>query len=142
MEQKGFLLSALGVGVGVGVGLGLASNQTVGKWTGQSTSSNAVTAEKMEQEMLRQVVDGRESNVTFDQFPYYLRSHLIFHSFFFFGSIFVSTISNAFLVLRKQKVIPDCFMKLFSISVASRTEACVSVTQRIQKILPSFFFFF
>ncbi|WZZ86174.1 hypothetical protein YC2023_114753 [Brassica napus] len=67
------LLSALGVGVGVGVGLGLASGQAVGKWaTGNSTSSNAVTADKMEKEILRQVVDGRESKITFDEFPYYL----------------------------------------------------------------------
>ncbi|KAI4315484.1 hypothetical protein L6164_028285 [Bauhinia variegata] len=72
MEQKSLLLSALGVGVGVGVGIGLASGQSVGKWGANSSSSNAITAEKMEQEMLRQVIDGRESKVTFDQFPYYL----------------------------------------------------------------------
>jgi len=72
MEQKSILISALGVGVGVGVGIGLASGQS-GKWGANSFSSNAITAEKMEQEMLRQVVDGRESNVTFDKFPYYLR---------------------------------------------------------------------
>ncbi|KAL0643944.1 hypothetical protein Bca4012_042234 [Brassica carinata] len=73
MDSKQMLLSALGVGVGVGVGLGLASGQAVGKWaTGNSTSSNAVTADKMEKEVLRQVVDGRESKITFDEFPYYL----------------------------------------------------------------------
>ncbi|MED6113165.1 hypothetical protein PIB30_068310 [Stylosanthes scabra] len=72
MEQKSILLSAIGVGVGVGVGLGLASGQGVGKWGASTYSSNAITAEKIEQEMLRQVVDGRESNVTFDKFPYYL----------------------------------------------------------------------
>ncbi|KAK7399150.1 hypothetical protein VNO78_10326 [Psophocarpus tetragonolobus] len=72
MEQKSILISALGVGVGVGVGLGLASGHSVGKWGANSFSSNAITAVKMEQEMLRQVVDGRESNVTFDKFPYYL----------------------------------------------------------------------
>ncbi|XP_027916950.1 uncharacterized protein LOC114176194 isoform X2 [Vigna unguiculata] len=72
MEQKNILLSALGVGVGVGVGIGLASGQGVGKWGANTSSSNAITAEKMEQEMLRQVVDGRESNVTFEKFPYYL----------------------------------------------------------------------
>ncbi|GFZ16437.1 P-loop containing nucleoside triphosphate hydrolases superfamily protein [Actinidia rufa] len=72
MEQKHILMmSALGVGIGVGVGLGLASGQTVSKWTG-STASNAITHERMEQEMFRLVVDGRDSNVTFDQFPYYL----------------------------------------------------------------------
>ncbi|KAL5551947.1 hypothetical protein UlMin_002123 [Ulmus minor] len=71
MEQKGYLLSALGVGVGVGVGLGLASGQTVGKWAGNHPS-NVITLEKMEQEMLRRVVEGSESKVTFDDFPYYL----------------------------------------------------------------------
>ncbi|XP_073226139.1 uncharacterized protein [Cicer arietinum] len=74
MEQKSFLLSALSVGVGVGVGIGLASGQSVSKWgPNYSFPSNAVTADKFEHEMLRQVVDGRESNVTFDKFPYYLR---------------------------------------------------------------------
>ncbi|KAG5155631.1 hypothetical protein JHK82_013600 [Glycine max] len=62
MEQKSILISALGVGVGVGVGIGLASGQSVGNWGANTFSSNAITAEKMEQEMLRQVVDGRESN--------------------------------------------------------------------------------
>ncbi|PON97734.1 Spastin [Trema orientale] len=73
MEQKGYLLSALSVGVGVGVGLGLVSGQgVVGKWAG-GVPSNAITLDKMEQEMLRLIVDGRESKeVTFDDFPYYL----------------------------------------------------------------------
>lgn len=69
MEQKSILLSALSVGVGVGVGLGFASGQAVSKWSRAGSASNAVTLEKMEQEMLRLIVDGRESKVTFDQFP-------------------------------------------------------------------------
>ncbi|KAK1575830.1 hypothetical protein Q3G72_008733 [Acer saccharum] len=78
MEQKNVLLSALGVGVGLGVGLGLASGQTMNKWTGNnSASSNGVTVEKMEQELLRQVVEGRESKITFDEFPYYLRDETL-----------------------------------------------------------------
>ncbi|KAK9143888.1 hypothetical protein Syun_013288 [Stephania yunnanensis] len=72
MEQKHMLMSALGVGLGVGVGLGLASGQTVSKWTGSIYSSNAITLERMEQELLRQIIDGRESKVTFEEFPYYL----------------------------------------------------------------------
>ncbi|KAK9103772.1 hypothetical protein Sjap_021026 [Stephania japonica] len=72
MEQKHMLMSALGVGIGVGVGLGLASGQTVSKWTGSIYSSNAITLERMEQELLRQIIDGRESKVTFEEFPYYL----------------------------------------------------------------------
>ncbi|XVF51400.1 hypothetical protein PTKIN_Ptkin04bG0182300 [Pterospermum kingtungense] len=71
MEQKSILLSALSVGVGVGVGLGLASGQR--KWTGSgSGASTGITLETLEKELLRQIVDGRESQVTFDQFPYYL----------------------------------------------------------------------
>ncbi|KAK7251380.1 hypothetical protein RIF29_34524 [Crotalaria pallida] len=62
MEQKSLLISALSVGVGVGVGLGLASGQSVAKWGANASSSNSITAERIEQEMLRQVVDGRESN--------------------------------------------------------------------------------
>ncbi|KAI9076783.1 hypothetical protein K1719_041259 [Acacia pycnantha] len=72
MEQKGLLISALSVGVGVGVGIGLASGQNVSKWGANTCSSNALTVEKIEQEMLRLVVDGTETKVTFDQFPYYL----------------------------------------------------------------------
>uniref|UniRef100_A0A5B7BP21 AAA+ ATPase domain-containing protein n=1 Tax=Davidia involucrata TaxID=16924 RepID=A0A5B7BP21_DAVIN len=72
MEHKNILMSALSVGIGVGVGFGLASGQTVSKWTGGSSSANAITAETMEQEMLRLIVDGRDSKVTFDEFPYYL----------------------------------------------------------------------
>lgn len=72
MDQKHLLISALSVGVGVGVGLGLASGQTVSQWAAKS-SAHGVTAEKIEQELLRQVIDGRETKVTFDDFPYYLR---------------------------------------------------------------------
>ena len=71
MEQKSILISALSVGVGVGLGLASGS-QTVNNWTGSGSASNAVTPDKMEKELLRQIVDGRESTVTFDQFPYYL----------------------------------------------------------------------
>ncbi|KAI5383551.1 uncharacterized protein LOC127105237 isoform X2 [Lathyrus oleraceus] len=75
MEQKTFLISAVSAGVGVGFGFGLAnSRQTVSKWgpNYSYSSSNSVTADQIEQEMLRQIIDGRDSNVTFDKFPYYL----------------------------------------------------------------------
>ncbi|EEF49026.1 uncharacterized protein LOC8277070 [Ricinus communis] len=72
MEQKHFLLSALSVGVGVGVGLGLASGQSMSRWGNGNGSSEDVTAEQIEQELMRQVLDGRNSKVTFDEFPYYL----------------------------------------------------------------------
>ncbi|EXC05934.1 hypothetical protein L484_014202 [Morus notabilis] len=72
MEQKHVLLSALSVGVGVGVGL-LSSGQSVGKWVkGNSSSSDLVSADQIEHELIRLVLDGRESKVTFDDFPYYL----------------------------------------------------------------------
>ncbi|KAI5561979.1 hypothetical protein BDE02_15G024100 [Populus trichocarpa] len=72
MEQKHMLLSALSVGVGVGMGLGLASGQKVSRWAGGCGSIDGVTAEQIEQELMRQVVDGRDSKVTFEEFPYYL----------------------------------------------------------------------
>ncbi|KAL8534494.1 hypothetical protein ACS0TY_010493 [Phlomoides rotata] len=65
MEQKHVLLSALGVGVGVG--LGLVSGSTLGRWTAASTS-----ADEIQLELLRLVVDGKNSEVTFEDFPYYL----------------------------------------------------------------------
>ncbi|XP_028118877.1 uncharacterized protein LOC114316419 isoform X2 [Camellia sinensis] len=71
MEQKPFLMSALGVGIGVGVGIGLASGQSVSSWA-NSGSSNAITPERMEHEMLKLVLDGKDGKVTFDEFPYYL----------------------------------------------------------------------
>ncbi|XP_027913303.1 calmodulin-interacting protein 111-like [Vigna unguiculata] len=74
MEHRNILLSALSVGVGVGVGIGLSSGQHLSKWgVNGNSSSDRVTPENLEQEMLRMVVDGRESSVTFDQFPFYLR---------------------------------------------------------------------
>ncbi|GFP81038.1 uncharacterized aaa domain-containing protein c24b10.10c [Phtheirospermum japonicum] len=74
MEQKHVFLSALSIGVGVGVGLGLVSGSTVGKWTGGASSAaeNAISAEQLELEMLRLVVDGKQSKVTFKDFPYFL----------------------------------------------------------------------
>ncbi|XP_047337891.1 putative cell division cycle ATPase [Impatiens glandulifera] len=74
MEQKHIVMSAVGVGigVGVGVGLGLASGQTLSKWTGSSSSSNLITPEKMQKEMLNLIIDGKDSNITFDSFPYYI----------------------------------------------------------------------
>ncbi|RWR93171.1 AAA+ ATPase domain-containing protein [Cinnamomum micranthum f. kanehirae] len=69
MEQKHILVSALSVGLGLGVGLGLASGQT-SKWGAPSPSE--LTAERMEQELRRQVVDGKDGRINFDEFPYYL----------------------------------------------------------------------
>lgn len=74
MEQKHIILSALSVGVGVGVGLGLSSGQRVSKWvSGDDRSPDEISEELIEQELMRQVVDGRNSKVTFEKFPYYIR---------------------------------------------------------------------
>lgn len=73
MEQKHVLLSALSVGVGVG--LGLVSGSTLGRWTGSSPSAAAaggVSAEGVQLELLRLVVDGKSCGFTFEEFPYYL----------------------------------------------------------------------
>ncbi|KAF5442196.1 hypothetical protein F2P56_034883 [Juglans regia] len=72
MEQKHLLFSALSVGVGLGVGLGLSSGQRVSKWVGGNGSPDEISAGQIEQELLRQMVDGKDSEVTFDDFPYYL----------------------------------------------------------------------
>lgn len=70
MEQKHVLLSALSVGVGLGVGLGLSSGQ---KWVGGNGDSGEISGEQIVLELKMQVVDGKDSKVTFDEFPYYLR---------------------------------------------------------------------
>ncbi|KAK4384909.1 Spastin [Sesamum angolense] len=74
MEQKHVLLSALSVGVGVG--LGLVSGSAVGRWTGGSSSvvGDGISVDEIELELLRLVSDGKESKVTFEDFPYYLRN--------------------------------------------------------------------
>lgn len=72
MEQKNVILSALSVGVGVGVGLGLASGQTVSRLMSGNSSSDEITSQQIEQELLKQIVDGKETNVKPDEFPYYL----------------------------------------------------------------------
>lgn len=92
MEQKNILISALSVGVGLGIGL--ASGQSVTKWGANTCSSNAITPQKLEHEMLRLVIDGRETNVTFDQFPYYLRYPL----FFLFSYNMPSFLASSFLI--------------------------------------------
>ncbi|KAL1551972.1 spastin isoform X3 [Salvia divinorum] len=72
MESKHMLMSALGVGIGVGVGFGLASgSQAVSKWAA-SDAMVGVTPYTMEMEMLSLLSNGRDSNVTFEKFPYYL----------------------------------------------------------------------
>lgn len=58
------------IGVGLGVGIGLASGQAVVKWATPPLHS---PADAVEAELRRLIVDGKESGVTFSDFPYYLR---------------------------------------------------------------------
>ncbi|KAK9059314.1 hypothetical protein SSX86_021933 [Deinandra increscens subsp. villosa] len=70
MEGRAFV-SALSVGIGIGVGLGVG--RTVNRLTsGSDSSANAITPQIMEREILSLIMDGRDSNVTFYEFPYYL----------------------------------------------------------------------
>ncbi|MED6222624.1 hypothetical protein PIB30_066053 [Stylosanthes scabra] len=70
MEQKHVLLSALSVGVGLGVGLGLRSGN---KWVGGGNhDSDELLEEQIVQELKKLIIDGKNSKVTFDEFPYYL----------------------------------------------------------------------
>ncbi|GAU42731.1 hypothetical protein TSUD_287860 [Trifolium subterraneum] len=69
MEQKHVLLSALSVGVGLGVGLGLSSGQTVQKWVGGNRDFDEVSGEQIVEELKRLLIDGKDSKVTFDDFP-------------------------------------------------------------------------
>ncbi|KAL0371873.1 UNVERIFIED_CONTAM: Spastin [Sesamum calycinum] len=119
MESKHMLMSALGVGIGVGVGLGLASGQTVGKWAGSSIATG-VSPQTMEQEMLSLVVNGRDSNATFDQFPYYLSEQTR-----------VLLTSAAFVHLKKA----DYSKHTRNLSPASRTILLSGPTEMYQQML-------
>nr|GMC58267.1 katanin P60 ATPase-containing subunit A1 [Ipomoea batatas] len=77
MEQKSLIISALSVGVGVG--LGLASGQAVSKWTGSGGATNS--ADQIELELRRLVRDGKDTGVSFENFPYYLRQALTHMAF-------------------------------------------------------------
>ncbi|XP_076951896.1 uncharacterized protein LOC143625465 isoform X2 [Bidens hawaiensis] len=71
MENKHLFMSALSVGLGVGVGLGMG--KTMSRWMGGDDSSGiGLTPQTMEREMLSMIVDGKDSKITFDEFPYYL----------------------------------------------------------------------
>ncbi|CAI9092334.1 OLC1v1027537C2 [Oldenlandia corymbosa var. corymbosa] len=81
MEQKKLLLSALGVGVGVG--LGLVSGQTVSRWSGggggmynhynnNGGRGDGATGDQIEQELLRLIIHGKDVDVSFEDFPYFL----------------------------------------------------------------------
>ncbi|CAO2179149.1 unnamed protein product [Urochloa humidicola] len=71
----GLFSSALGVGVGVGVGVGLgllSAGLAPSAPSGDEFSSGGASPEELQAELLRLVVHGRDSGVTFADFPYYL----------------------------------------------------------------------
>ncbi|KAG6530413.1 hypothetical protein ZIOFF_012645 [Zingiber officinale] len=105
MEQKKFLMSAIGVGLGVGIGL--ASGQAVGQWAAapRSSSTSGLTPESLEQELRRQVVDWEDSGVTFDEFPYYLRSDIFDLQDIFFAITLFSDCTLAEICREQTKVI-------------------------------------
>ncbi|KAM0830317.1 hypothetical protein ACQ4PT_066288 [Festuca glaucescens] len=70
MEHGSLFASAIGVGVGVGIGL-VSARLTAEPISGAGGDGRAAGAE-VEAELRRLVVEGRESGVTFDDFPYYL----------------------------------------------------------------------
>ncbi|KAJ1284389.1 hypothetical protein BS78_03G200000 [Paspalum vaginatum] len=67
-RSRGLLASAVGVGVGVGVGLGLISARLAASASG----GGGATAADVEAELQRLLVEGRETGVTFADFPYCL----------------------------------------------------------------------
>lgn len=93
MEQKHvLLLAALGVGIGLGVGVGTWVGEKdvllsvfsvviglivgLGIWFGfggDSDESNHISENQIVKGLKKLVIDGKDSKVTFDDFPYYLR---------------------------------------------------------------------
>ena len=53
--------------------LRLASRMVMSLWTELNGSQTVVTKKQIEQDLKRLVLDGRESNITFKEFPYFLR---------------------------------------------------------------------
>lgn len=65
------IFPALALGVGLGVGVATARTQTFLKWTTGADSSPSV--QLLEMELMAQAVDGKDSTISFDKFPYYLK---------------------------------------------------------------------
>lgn len=66
----------------MGVGLGLVSGQTVSRWSGinncydnngwATSAPEGITGDQIQLELLRLIIPGKDSQVSFDDFPYYL----------------------------------------------------------------------
>lgn len=73
-SNGGLFISAVGIGVGLGVGLGLVSTHIMpSDLGGYETSGGGATAANIESELQRLLVDRQETNITFANFPYYVR---------------------------------------------------------------------
>jgi hypothetical protein len=71
IDQIGILLEALSVGIGLCVGLAIwVFVGFVGDHVSNKVSSEDQT---VMEELMKLVIDGKDSEVTFDKFPYYLR---------------------------------------------------------------------
>lgn len=78
MDQRQYMMLS-GVGLGVGLGLGIALVAKGARTTALSASvAKAQSLELTEMELMKQVLDGKDSTVTFDQFPYYLKYGTLF----------------------------------------------------------------
>ncbi|KAG9145155.1 hypothetical protein Leryth_008945 [Lithospermum erythrorhizon] len=119
MEHRNMLMSAVGVGVGVGVGIGLVSGKGGSNW-----ASNGIKGKVLENEMLHLVVDGKNSKVTFDQFPYYLSEQTR-----------VLLTSAAFVHLNKG----DFYKHTMNLSPASRTILLSGPAELYQQMLAKAF---
>jgi hypothetical protein len=71
-RSSSILASAMGVGLGVGLGLASVRFSAMGSGEG-STSTRGPTPADVEAELRQLVVDGRDTGVSFANFPYYLR---------------------------------------------------------------------
>ncbi|KAG0454673.1 hypothetical protein HPP92_023965 [Vanilla planifolia] len=119
MEAKHMMMSALGLGFGVGIGLGLAGGQTMGKCSVPAHAAG-ITADKIVEELMRLVIDGKESTVTFNEFPYYLSEQT--------RTLLTST---AFVHLKK----PDFYKYTRNLSPASQAILLSGPTELYQQML-------
>eukprot|EP00249_Psilotum_nudum_P020432 c27701_g3_i2 orf=3-1145(-) len=72
MEQQRVCLSTLALGLGLGVGLGLASSSILTYNKCGTSHPSSQPTQLLELELMSQVIDGKDSTVTFSEFPYYL----------------------------------------------------------------------
>jgi hypothetical protein len=71
IDQIGILLEALSVGIGLCVGLAI---WVVVGFGGDHVSNQVSSKDQtVMEELMKLVIDGKDSEITFDKFPYYLR---------------------------------------------------------------------